>query len=66
MHADALGSCTDCHQTWLGVAYATGWGVELEEVQAVQWFTLASQGEDGSPEAQCWLADCYTEGRGVE
>ena len=47
----------------LGLRYATGDGVKLDEAQAVRWFTRAA--EQGNVAAQSKLGAIYFGGRGV-
>lgn len=48
----------------LGVMYATGRGVDVDEKEAVRLYKLASS--QGDADAQCILALMYASGRGVE
>jgi len=48
----------------LGMMYATGRGVDQDDVQAVKWLRLAA--EQGHTEAQDRLGDMYAAGRGVD
>ncbi len=57
------GSGDAAAQNALGVRYATGDGVKLDEPQAIQWFTKAA--EQGDPSAQFRLSSFYWSGRGV-
>jgi GAF domain/PilZ domain/Sel1 repeat len=50
-------------QNALGLRYATGQGVKLNEVEAVRWFTRAA--EQGYVPAQAKLGSLYYSGRGV-
>ncbi|HTW31810.1 MAG TPA: GAF domain-containing protein [Candidatus Sulfotelmatobacter sp.] len=50
-------------QNALGLRYATGEGLSLNEVEAVRWFTLAA--EKGYVPAQSKLGSLYYSGRGV-
>ncbi len=50
-------------QNTLGLRYATGEGVELDEQEAVRWFTQAA--EQGNVAAQSKLGSIYFSGRGV-
>ncbi|HEX6821040.1 MAG TPA: GAF domain-containing protein [Candidatus Sulfotelmatobacter sp.] len=50
-------------QNALGLRYATGEGVKLNEVEAVRWFTRAA--EQGYVPAQAKLGSLYYSGRGV-
>ena len=50
-------------QNTLGLRYATGEGVKLDEQEAVRWFTLAA--EQGNVAAQSKLGSIYFSGRGV-
>jgi uncharacterized protein len=50
-------------QNALGLRYATGEGVALNEQQAVLWFTKAA--EQGNVAAQSKLGSIYYSGRGV-
>lgn len=50
-------------QNALGLRYATGDGVKLDEVEAVRWFTKAA--EQGNVAAQSKLGSIYYSGRGV-
>ena len=50
-------------QNELGVRYATGDGVKVDEHEAIQWFTKAA--EQGNPTAQFRLGSFYWSGRGV-
>ena len=50
-------------QNALGLRYATGQGVKLNEVEAVHWFTRAA--EQGYVPAQAKLGSLYYSGRGV-
>lgn len=47
----------------LGLRYATGDGIKLDEKEAVRWFTRAA--ENGSVAAQSKLGSFYYSGRGV-
>jgi uncharacterized protein len=47
----------------LGLRYATGDGVKLDETEAVRWFTRAA--EQGNVAAQSKLGALYYSGRGV-
>lgn len=51
-------------QQSLAVLYATGDGVELDQAEAVKWYTLAA--EQGNAEAQTTLGVHYALGLGVE
>ncbi len=46
----------------LGVKYATGKGVQQDEVKAALWFRKSA--EQGEADAQCWLGVMYENGRG--
>lgn len=50
-------------QNALGLRYATGDGVKLNELEAVRWFTKAA--EQGNVPAQSKLGSIYFSGRGV-
>lgn len=50
-------------QNALGLRYATGQGVKLNEVEAVRWFSRAA--EQGYVPAQAKLGSLYYSGRGV-
>jgi hypothetical protein len=50
-------------QNTLGLRYATGEGVVLNEFEAVRWFTKAAQ--EGFVPAQSKLGSLYFSGRGV-
>ncbi len=50
-------------QNTLGLRYATGEGVKLDEHEAVRWFTQAA--EQGGVAAQSKLGSIYFSGRGV-
>ncbi|MFZ0732359.1 MAG: GAF domain-containing protein [Candidatus Sulfotelmatobacter sp.] len=50
-------------QNALGLRYATGEGVKLDEVEAVRWFTKAA--EQGNVPSQSKLGSIYFSGRGV-
>jgi TPR repeat protein/putative methionine-R-sulfoxide reductase with GAF domain len=50
-------------QNTLGLRYATGEGVKLDEQEAVRWFTQAA--EQGNVAAQSKLGSTYFSGRGV-
>ena len=50
-------------QNALGLRYATGEGVALNESEAVRWFTMAA--EQGNVPAQSKLGSIYFSGRGV-
>lgn len=50
-------------QNELGVRYATGDGVKVDEREAIRWFTKAA--EQGNPTAQFRLGSFYWSGRGV-
>src|SRR5215467_1510016 len=50
-------------QNALGLRYATGDGVKLNEAEAVRWFTKAA--ELGNVPAQSKLGSIYFSGRGV-
>ena len=50
-------------QNILGLRYATGDGVRLNELEAVRWFTKAA--EQGNVPAQSKLGSIYFSGRGV-
>lgn len=50
-------------QNALGLRYATGEGVILDEAEAVRWFTKAA--EQGNVSAQSKLGSIYYSGRGV-
>ena len=45
------------------MAYANGWGLEVDAVQAADWMQKAAQ--QGHAEAQYNLAVMYNEGRGI-
>jgi hypothetical protein len=47
----------------LGLRYATGDGVKLDEVEAIRWFAQAA--EHGNVAAQSKLGTIYFSGRGV-
>ena len=47
----------------LGMMYATGWGVEQDDAEAVKWWRLAA--EQGDSAAQFNLGLMYGAGRGV-
>lgn len=50
-------------QNALGLRYATGDGIKLNELEAVRWFTKAA--EQGNVPAQSKLGSIYFSGRGV-
>jgi len=50
-------------QFGLGLLYANGFGVPLNDDQALKWYSLAA--EQGHAEAQCNLADMHANGWGV-
>jgi TPR repeat protein len=50
-------------QNMMGLRYATGEGVKLDEREAVRWFTRAA--EQGNVGAQSKLGSIYFSGRGV-
>ena len=51
-------------QTYLGICYALGQGVEKDEAKAVEWFRKAA--EQGDARAQLNLGLCFQEGVGLE
>ena len=50
-------------QTYLGIIYAFGLGVPVDNRQALEWLTLAA--EAGDPAGESQLGDMYLQGRGV-
>jgi len=50
-------------QFGLGLLYANGYGVSLDDSLALKWYLLAA--EQGHPQAQCNLAVMYANGWGV-
>ncbi len=50
-------------QFGLGLLYANGFGVDLDDTQALRWYGLAA--EQGHAQAQCNLAVMYANGWGV-
>jgi hypothetical protein len=50
-------------QVQLGMAYAAGDGVQVDQVQAVNWFRKAAG--SGNLAAQYYLGEMYLSGRGV-
>ena len=50
-------------QSYLGVCYQNGHGVEQNHQEAVKWFRRAADQND--PVAQCYLGVCYWTGQGV-
>ena len=51
-------------QCMLGFCYYCGWGVEENNIKAVEWFTKAA--EQGYDKAQFMLGSCYYNGVAVE
>lgn len=51
-------------QMHLGTCYASGLGVEQDQVEALKWFRKAA--DAGLPRAQYWLSRCFFTGTGVE
>ena len=47
----------------VGLCHAAGWGVAMDNAEAVRWYRLAAaQGHAGG---QCGLGNMYEKGRGV-
>ena len=51
-------------QVQLGLAYASGYGMPVDEAEAVKWFRKAA--EKGDPPGEYLLSEMYFTGRGVE
>lgn len=51
-------------QSYLGICYYNGYGVQPSYDEAVKWFREAA--EQGYPEAQYYLGICYINGYGVQ
>jgi TPR repeat protein len=50
-------------QFGLGMMYGNGFGVDMDDAQAIKWYSLAA--EQGHAQAQCNLAVMYQNGWGV-
>jgi uncharacterized protein len=62
MKAAELGNPAAEHR--VGVAYATGKGVQKNESEAVRWYQMSA--DQGFAEAQCDLGVRYLHGQGVK